>query len=52
MWVGGLAGVISEGSTLELAILAILTIILLGATLIFTKLPPKSRDWNEVKQRL
>ena len=52
VWVGGLAGVISEGSTLELAILAILTIILLGATLIFTKLPPKSRDWNEVKQRL
>ena len=49
VWVGG---IISSGSMLELAILAILTIILLGATFIFTKLPAKSGEWDEVKQRL
>ena len=52
VWVGGILEVISSGSLLELAILAILTIILLGATFIFTKLPAKSGEWDEVKQRL
>ena len=52
VWVGGILEVISSGSMLELAILAILTVILLGATFIFTKLPAKSGDWDEVKQRL
>ena len=52
VWVGGILEVISSGSMLELAILAILTIILLGATFIFTKLPVKSGEWDEVKQRL
>ena len=52
VWVGGILEVISSGSMLELAILAILTIILLGATFIFTKLPAKSGEWDEVKQRL
>ena len=52
VWVGGILEVISSGSMLELAILAILTIILLGATFIFTKLPAKSDEWDEVKQRL
>ena len=52
VWVGGILEVISLGSMLELAILAILTIILLGATFIFTKLPAKSGEWDEVKQRL
>ena len=52
VWVGGILEVISSGSMLELAILAILIIILLGATFIFTKLPAKSGEWDEVKQRL
>ena len=52
VWVGGILEVISSGSMLELAILAILTVILLGATFIFTKLPTKSGEWDEVKQRL
>ena len=52
VWVGGILEVISSGSMLELAILAILTVILLGATFIFTKLPAKSWEWDEVKQRL
>ena len=52
VWVGGILKVISSGSMLELAILAILTVILLGATFIFTKLPAKSGEWDEVKQRL
>ena len=52
VWVGGILEVISSGSMLDLAILAILTIILLGATFIFTKLPAKSGEWDEVKQRL
>ena len=52
VWVGGILEVISSGSILELAILAILTVILLGATFIFTKLPAKSGEWDEVKQRL
>ena len=52
VWVGGILEVISSGSMLELAILAILTVILLGATFIFTKLPAKSAEWDEVKQRL
>ena len=52
VWVGGILEVISSGSMLELAILTILTIILLGATFIFTKLPAKSGEWDEVKQRL
>ena len=52
VWIGGILEVISSGSMLELAILAILTVILLGATFIFTKLPAKSGEWDEVKQRL
>ena len=52
VWVGGILEVISSGSMLELAILVILTVILLGATFIFTKLPAKSGEWDEVKQRL
>ena len=52
VWAGGILEVISSGSMLELAILAILTVILLGATFIFTKLPAKSGEWDEVKQRL
>ncbi|WP_299524053.1 sodium-dependent transporter [uncultured Methanobrevibacter sp.] len=52
VWLGGLVGVISSGSTVELAILCILTVILLGATFIFTKLPAKSKSWNEVEERL
>ena len=52
VWVGGILEVISSGSMLELAILAILTVILLGVTFIFTKLPAKSGEWDEVKQRL
>ena len=52
VWVGGILEVISSGSMLELVILAILTVILLGATFIFTKLPAKSGEWDEVKQRL
>jgi len=52
VWVGGILEVISSGSMLELAILAILTVILLGATFIFTKLPAKSGEWDEVKQTL
>jgi NSS family neurotransmitter:Na+ symporter len=52
VWVGGILEVISSGSMLELAILAILTVILFGATFIFTKLPAKSGEWDEVKQRL
>ena len=52
VWVGGILEVISSESMLELAILAILTVILLGATFIFTKLPAKSGEWDEVKQRL
>ena len=52
VWIGGLFGVIFSGSLLELAILVILTVILLGATFIFTKLPAKSGEWDEVKQRL
>ena len=52
VWVGGILEVISSGSMLELAILAILTVILLCSTFIFTKLPAKSGEWDEVKQRL
>ena len=52
VWIGGILEVIFSGSMLELAILAILTVILLGATFIFTKLPAKSGEWDEVKQRL
>ena len=52
VWIGGILEVISSGSMLELAILAILTVILLGATFIFTKLPAKSGEWDAVKQRL
>ena len=52
VWVGGILEVISSGSMLELAILAILTVILIGATFIFTQLPAKSGEWDEVKQRL
>jgi len=52
VWIGGILEVISSGSMLELAILVILTVILLGATFIFAKLPAKSGEWDEVKQRL
>ncbi len=51
VWVGGLFGVISSGSIVELAILAIFAIILLGVAFIFMKLPAKSKDWNNVDER-
>ena len=51
VWVGGLFGVISSGSIVELSILAILAILLLGLSFIFMKLPAKSDKWDEVKQR-
>ena len=52
VWIGGLFGVISSGSFVELSILAILTVILIGFTVILKKLPAKSKDWDETQQRL
>ena len=52
VWVGGLFGVISSGSFVELSILAILAVILIGFTVILKKLPAKSKDWDETQQRL
>ena len=51
VWIGGLFGVISSGSVVELAILAILAILLLGIAFIFMKLPAKSSKWDETNQR-
>ena len=52
VWIGGLFGVISSGSFVELSILAILAVILIGFTVILKKLPAKSKDWDETQQRL
>ena len=51
VWVGGLFGVISSGSNVELAILFSLAIILLVVAFIFMKLPAKSDKWDEINQR-
>ena len=51
VWIGGLFGVISSGSTVELTILASLAIILLVVAFIFMKLPAKSDKWDETNQR-
>ena len=52
VWIGGVIDVIKDGSTDQLIVFGILTVILLGLTAVFTKLPATNEDWDETKNRL
>lgn len=52
VWIGGVIDVINDGSTDQLIVFGILTVILLGLTAVFTKLKATNEDWDETKHRL
>lgn len=51
VWIGGLIDTIQTGTFNELICFVIMTIILLGSSLIFTILPNRTDDWDETKNR-
>lgn len=51
VWIGGLIEVIKASTVTDMILLVVLTAILLISTLIFTKLPAKSKDWDETSER-
>lgn len=52
IWIGGLYGLISQGSFEFVMILIVLGLILLISSLIFTVLPAKSEDWFKTGARI
>ena len=52
VWIGGVFDVISTGSNEQLICFGILTVIIVGATALFTKLPAKNENWDETENRL
>ncbi|MGN1186378.1 MAG: sodium-dependent transporter, partial [Methanobrevibacter wolinii] len=51
VWVGGLFDTIKTGTFEELIVFVILTVILIGLTLMFTVLPSKNENWYKTKSR-
>ena len=52
VWIGGVLDVISNGSYEQLICFGILTVIIVGATALFTKMPAKNENWDETENRL
>lgn len=52
VWIGGVLDIINTGSMSELIVFAVLTIILLALTFIFTKMPATNEDWDKTEYRL
>ena len=52
VWIGGVLDTINSGSNDQLIVFGILTVILVGLTIIFTKLPATNKEWDETEYRL
>lgn len=52
IWVGGMFDVAKSGSFDQLNFTIVSAILLLGTTLIFTLLPPKNDDWDNIEGRV
>ena len=52
VWIGGLVDVIVNESTQQLFFMIICAVVLVGLSLIFTLLPDKNPDWNDVDERV
>lgn len=51
IWVGGMIDVLEGASVQQLIFTVIVCALLLGVTLLFTILPAKNRDWDDIKER-
>ena len=52
VWLGGVLDTINSGSSDQLIVFEILTVIIVGLTIRFTKLHAKNEDWDETEHRL
>ena len=52
VWLGGVLDTIKSGSSDQLIVFEILTVIIVGLTILFTKLHAKNEDWDETEHRL
>ena len=52
VWIGGVLDTINSGSSDQLIVFEILTVIIVGLTILFTKLHAKNEDWDETEHRL
>ena len=52
VWIGGMVDVVSNATVDQIIFTIISAILLLGATLVFTLLPAKTEDWDEVEERV
>ena len=52
VWLGGVLDTINSGSSDQLIGFEILTVIIVGLTILFTKLHAKNEDWDETEHRL
>jgi NSS family neurotransmitter:Na+ symporter len=52
VWIGGMVDVVSNATVDQIIFTIISAILLLGATLVFTILPAKTEDWDEVEERV
>ena len=52
VWIGGVLDIINNGSMSELIVFGVLTLILLGLTAMFTKMPATNEDWDKTEYRL
>ncbi len=52
VWIGGMVDVVSNATVDQIIFTIISAILLLGATLVFTILPAKNDDWDEVEERV
>ncbi len=52
VWIGGVLDTVKSGSTDQLIVFGILTVILVVLTTLFTKLPATNNNWEETENRL
>ena len=52
IWIGGMVDVISSGTSDQLIFTLISAVLLLVSTLVFTILPAKNHDWDDVEERV
>ena len=52
VWIGGMLDVVAHSSFEQVIFIVILSVILVGATLLLTLIPAKNKDWNEVEERV
>ncbi|MBP3226906.1 MAG: sodium-dependent transporter, partial [Methanobrevibacter sp.] len=52
VWIGGMFDVVANATIEQINFTIISAILLLGATLVFTILPAKNKEWDEVEERV